>query len=122
MGVVHNRSVLKPRRQTLRTHGTPQEAILWNHLKGKKRGVKFRRQHSIRDFIVDFCCSERRLIVELDGYQHGEKDTIAYDAERTAYLKELRYAVLRFWNNEVNDNLDGVLFQIDSALNLPLVV
>ena len=105
MPSIHNRPILKSRRQTLRTHGTPQEAILWNHLKEKKRGVKFRRQHSIGDFIVDFCCPEKQLIVELDGHQHGERHTAAYDAERTAYLNELGYIVLRFWNNGVNKTI-----------------
>ena len=121
MPSIHNRSVLKSRRKILRTHGTPQEAILWNHLKNKKRGVKFRRQHSIGDFIVDFCCPEKRFIVELDGYRHGEKYVAAYDSERTSYLNELGYVVLRFWNNEINDNLDGVLLKIDSVLISPLI-
>ena len=88
-------------------------------MKGKGLGCKFRRQHSIGKYIVDFCCAERRLIVELDGSQHGEESAERYDRLRTEYLERLDYSVLRFWNSEVNVNLDGVLMTIQEALVTP---
>lgn len=116
MRTVHNLPVLKERRKELRNKATPQETILWSRLKAKTLGFKFRRQHSIGVYIVDFCCPEKKLIVELDGYQHGEKDNIVYDEERTAYLHEFGYTILRFWNNEIDANLDGVLLKIETTL------
>ena len=70
-------------------------------------GVHFRRQHAIGPYIVDFCSPSHKLIIELDGGQHLDQQE--YDAERTAYLEAKGYHVLRFWNNEVMENLDGVV-------------
>ncbi len=79
-------------------------------------GVKFRRQPSIGVYIVDFCPAQR-LIIEVDGSQHGEKNAELYDKVRTDYLQRLGYTVLRFWNNEINANLEGVLTTIEEALH-----
>ncbi len=117
MPTIHNLSILKERRRELRTHGTLEESILWNHLKNKLSGFKFRRQHSIGNFIVDFFCSAKRLIIELDGHKHKERDASAYDKERTAYLNERGYTVMRFWNNEIEENLESILSKINSALD-----
>ena len=102
---IKTRYEFKEKRRNLRNTATPQEIILWNQLKSKGLGAKFRRQHSIGKYIVDFCCPVRRLIVEIDGSQHGEEDAERYDTKRTQYLQDLGYTVLRFWNNEVNTNL-----------------
>ncbi len=80
-------------------------------------GAKFRRQHSIGVYIVDFCCSPQKLIVEIDGSQHSEEKAELYDNVRTDYLEKLGYTVLRFWNNEINVNLEGVLMKIEEILN-----
>jgi very-short-patch-repair endonuclease len=80
-------------------------------------GVKFRRQHAMGPFIVDFCCVERGLVLELDGGQHAERN--AADERRTRILQRFGYRVLRFWDNEVLSNLDGVLERISEALEDP---
>jgi 5-methyltetrahydrofolate--homocysteine methyltransferase len=101
----------------LRRKSTPQEIILWSRLKGRKfNNLKFRRQHLVGKYIVDFICLEKKLIIELDGYQHKEKDQKQYDKERTKYLKEQGFEIVRFWNNEVNNNLEGVFLKIESCL------
>jgi len=76
-------------------------------------GCKFRRQHSISKYIVDFYCPERKLIIEIDGSQHIEN---AYDAQRDEYLNNLGFKVLRFWDNDVSNNLDGILLKIIEGL------
>lgn len=95
----------------LRTGQTNAENLLWSHLRGHRLlGLKFRRQQPVGEYIVDFFCAENRLIVELDGGQH--QDRVAYDAKRDAWLKSEGYTVLRYWNNEVMGNLEGVLEDI----------
>ena len=89
---------------------TPQEIMVWKYLKNSNMGYKFRRQHSINFYIVDFCCPERKVIVEIDGSQHLQNKE--YDAERTRNLEAYGYVVLRFWNSEVNNNLGEVLEKI----------
>lgn len=92
----------------LRRAQTDAERALWFRLRDRRlAGLKFRRQIPIGFFIVDFCCESARLIVELDGGQHAERN--AEDAMRTADLEALGYLVLRFWNNDVINNTDGVL-------------
>ncbi|MFZ3034142.1 MAG: endonuclease domain-containing protein [Parvibaculum sp.] len=96
------------RARTLRTNQTDAEARLWSRLRNRSLGgFKFRRQIAVDPFIADFLCSESMLIVELDGGQHDEQ--AAADARRTAYLEGLGYCVLRFWNNDVLANTEGVL-------------
>jgi very-short-patch-repair endonuclease len=99
----------------LRQNMTPAEWRLWLAVKAKQlKGAKFRRQVPIGPYVADFVCVAARLIVELDGSQHG--DQAETDAERTRYLNERGYRVLRFWNNEVMANLDGVVGKIEFAL------
>lgn len=106
------------RTRTLRKNQTPQEVILWSRLRTKRfHGLKFRRQHSLGRYIVDFLCLEKKLIIELDGWQHKEERQEGYDQERTKFLENCGFRVLRFWNNEVNDNLDGVIFEIEKFVN-----
>ena len=89
---------------------TPQEIILWSRLRRNQiMGYKFRRQHSIGNYIVDFYCPEKKLIIEIDGLQHKREKDLRYDAKRTGYFNSLGIKVLRFWNNEVLTNLEGVL-------------
>jgi len=95
----------------LRHHLTEAEARLWQVLRAHRlNDVHFRRQHAIGPYIVDFCAPRQKLIVEVDGSQHLFQQ--AYDAERTAYLEAKGYRVLRFWNHEVMENLEGVLLRI----------
>lgn len=112
--VIHNLVNKKQVRKKLRSSATPQEIILWSRLKKNQLGYKFRRQHSIGMYIVDFYCSEKKLVIEIDGSQHIDN---SYDIQRDAYLKDLGFKILRFWDNDVNNNLDGVLLKIIESLN-----
>jgi very-short-patch-repair endonuclease len=89
---------------------TPQEVKLWVHLRAlKEQGLHFRRQVPREGYIVDFACLKSKLAIEIDGAQHGEPGNLQRDAERDADLAAAGFKVLRFWNNEVNENLDGVV-------------
>jgi len=90
---------------------------LWSRLKNKSfKNLKFRRQHPIGKYIVDFVCIEKKIVIELDGWQHKKKDHRKYDDERSAYLQKQGYGVIRFWNNEINNELDIVLMEIEKCL------
>ena len=94
--------------KSLRKNSTKAEKILWSKIRASQlEGIKFRRQQPIENYIVDFVSFEKRLIIELDGGQHSTNK--AKDRKRDALLVEKGFIVLRFWNNEVFENLDGVL-------------
>jgi very-short-patch-repair endonuclease len=102
----------------LRKNMTDSEIILWSYLKGKQlQGYKFRRQHSIGSYIVDFYCPKLKLVIELDGERHGERKNITYDEVRTEYLNSLGIKVLRYWNSEIYNNIAGVIEDIIYHLN-----
>ena len=112
------RKLLRGRAKTMRSTATPAEHRLWQILRGKRfDGYKFKRQLPIDDYIADFVCLGRRLIVEADGGQHSER---ARDIRRDAYLEAQGFRVLRFWNNEIFTNEEGVLTRILDALQSPL--
>ena len=95
----------------LRSNQTDSELKLWLQLRGRRlAGLKFRRQVPIAGFIADFLCEEAKLIVEVDGGQHAEPSRS--DMERTRIMQDAGFSVLRFWNNEVLANIDGVLQRI----------
>ncbi|MDD5285877.1 MAG: endonuclease domain-containing protein [Desulfuromonadaceae bacterium] len=111
--MLHNRPVLKTRRKELRNNSTPAEKLLWSMLQHSNLGGnKFRRQHSVGAYIVDFYCPSEKLAVELDGDSHFTGEAIEYDSERTAYLNALNIKVLRFLNTDVYDNLNVVCERI----------
>jgi very-short-patch-repair endonuclease len=94
--------------RTLRHNPTEAESRLWRVLRGHQMDdTHFRRQHTIGSYIVDFCAPSKKLIIEVDGSQHLDRE--AYDLERTAVLESQGYRVLRFWNHEVLNDLDGVV-------------
>src|SRR6266849_3760297 len=98
----------------LRRNATIAEQRLWNRVRSRALcGMKFVRQEPIGPYIVDLVCREQRLIIEVDGGQHAESER---DAVRDQWLRDHRYRVLRFWNNDVIQNIDGVLETIASAL------
>jgi very-short-patch-repair endonuclease len=106
--------------RTLRKRMTPQEIKLWVHLRSwRERGFHFRRQAPRDGFIVDFVCLKHRLIIEVDGGQHNFDSHAQRDAMRSEHFASQGFRVLRFWNNEVDRNLEGVLTMIDQALNDP---
>ncbi len=99
----------------LREELTPAESKLWAYLRGNKlNGVYFRRQHAIGQYVPDFCAIKAKLIIELDGSQHIDQDK--YDEERTKYLEKKGYKILRFWNSQVMNDIDGVIREIVAAL------
>ena len=107
------RRQISPHAARLRREATNVERRLWDNIRNRQlNGFKFRRQASLGPFIVDFLCIEARLIVELDGGQHSAER----DASRTLWLEGEGYHILRFWNHDVADNMDGVLEGIIAAL------
>jgi very-short-patch-repair endonuclease len=113
-----NRKELGKYRTTLRKNLTSAEASLWNLLKARQvSGHKFRRQHSIGNFIVDFCCPKQMLIIELDGNIHGENQQILNDDLRDNYLKDLGFTVLRFENKLVFQDPEFVINEIKKCLS-----
>lgn len=101
----------------LRTNMTEAESQLWPHLRKRRlHECKFRRQVVIGDYIIDFACMDRKLIVELDGSQHTLQRE--YDEERTRWLESQGYRVLRFWNFEVMEDVEAVLERIWNSLDL----
>ena len=111
---IFSKSKFKDRRKELRKYLTPQEFKLWFYLKSKNIGTKFRRQHGIGPYIVDFYCKEKNLIIELDGSQHLEARE--YDKERDLYLQTIGIKVLRFWNSEIDNNMEDVLNRIKQEI------
>lgn len=93
---------------------TPAEWRLWAHLRGGALGASFRRQHPVGPYYVDFYCAPLKIAVELDGSQHVER--AGYDAIRTKYLSKCGILVLRFWNNEVMENVESVCITIMDAI------
>jgi very-short-patch-repair endonuclease len=105
----------KPLARRLRRDTTDAEALLWRRIRDRALlGRKFRRQHPIGPYVADFVCIEARLAVELDGGQHDRR--AEETSVRTAFLEGRGFRVLRFWNNDVLANLDGVLERIACAL------
>lgn len=97
----------------LRGNLTEAEKKLWYYLRGKNLGVKFRRQQPIGKYFPDFVCLEKFLIIEIDGGQHFASED---DKVRDEYFKKEYFTVLRFWNNEVLENVEGVLIKIKGYL------
>ena len=115
---LHNYKYLKPRRKDLRNNLTPAEAILWKALKaGQLDNRKFRRQHSIGNFIVDFYCPTEKLIIEVDGKIHDDYSVSLHDAQRSEFLISHGFKVLRIENEDVYDNIEGVLQEIRNSFN-----
>jgi len=105
------------RARNLRRRQTDAEARLWQQLRARRlEPYKFRRQFPIGSFIADFSCKERRLVIELDGGQHAEPEEIAKDRRRTLALEAWGYRVIRFWDNEVLQNMEGVVEAILETL------
>ncbi|MDB6059785.1 MAG: methylase [Verrucomicrobiales bacterium] len=101
----------------LRRDQTNEEKQMWRALRaGRFAGFKFRRQHPIANYIVDFYCPQARVVVELDGFQHGLPDNICKDAERDRTLADQGIHVLRYWNRHWRSNRDGILLEIWNAL------
>ncbi len=101
----------------LRTNQTKAEILFWSKVRAKRfLGLKFKRQEPMHNYIVDFVCYEARLIVELDGSQHVDNEN---DAKRTKDLEAMGFLVKRYWNNQVIQNMDDVLYDLQSVIEGP---
>ncbi len=112
-------SDLLGRAREQRKNMTPAEKLLWQRIRSKILGMKFRRQHPINHFIADFYCHEAKLIVEVDGGYHEDEEQQDYDIGRTKELEEFGLRVIRFTNEEVKEDLDGVVRRIRNSLPHP---
>ena len=110
---VHNKKSLEEIRRNLRQESTPAEEFFWQQLRGSKlNGLKFKRQHSIGNYVVDFYCASKRLIVELDGEVHNTKEQKEKDKHRDENLAEMNFNILRFTNEDVLLNFQSVINKI----------
>lgn len=108
MNYKYNNQSTKKKRRELRKNPTDAERKVWNILKDGEMGVRFFRQYSIKQYILDFYCPTLRIAVEIDGGHHAEETHKRHDAKRSEFLTKQDIYVLRFWNNEVMQNLEGV--------------
>jgi very-short-patch-repair endonuclease len=108
----HIHPVLLARAREMRHPQTPAEATLWRVLRNRHTGFKFRRQHPIERFIIDFYCAEAKLLIKIDGESHLQPIQAEYNQVRSEYLEKLGYKVIRFTNDEVRYNIDVVVGEI----------
>lgn len=113
---IYHLTELKQRRRDLRQRSTEAEKLLWERLRNNQLGVKFRRQFSVRGYVVDFYCSEYRLVIELLGSIHKNASNRKYDSYRRRYLESFGMHIVEFWNGEVERNIEGVIAKIQSRL------
>jgi len=119
MTQIYNKTSEKDKRKQLRNNMTTAENILWGKIKGKQiETCKFRRQYSINQFVIDLYCPELKLAIEIDGESHFQDDAIKYDKERQVLIESIGVQFLRFNNNEVYNNLDGVLEVITEKVQI----
>jgi very-short-patch-repair endonuclease len=116
---LYNKKELKEYRIALRNKSTSAEVALWKLLKGSQTGRKFRRQHSIGNYITDFCCPSEKIIIELDGNGHGEYSKIEKEEIRDKYLEDLGFRILRFENRLVFQEPEYVLNEIKNNFRRP---
>ena len=118
--MIHYSPDLKEKSRDLRTHQTDMEQLLWKRLRRKQLGgYRFNRQKPLGHYIVDFYCHRARLVVEVDGGQHYLEENLSRDGERDLFLSGQGLKVLRFSNEEVKTNIEGVLETILANLNPP---
>ena len=116
----HNDKNLKDLRQQNRNNLTPAEVELWTHLQNSKlEGRKFRRQHSVGNYILDFYCPQEKFGIELDGRDHFTDNGYEADTKRTEYLNSLNIKIIRFENKEIFEQLEGVLEEIRQNFTTP---
>jgi very-short-patch-repair endonuclease len=117
--IVRGRGTLRARQ--LRANASDAEQKLWRLLRQKQlNGLRFRRQFPLGPYFADFVCLPARLVIEVDGNQHGEVTQVAHDMRRTVWLSRNNFRVIRFWASEVMSNTDAVVDGIEAALREPL--
>lgn len=115
---IFNKTQYKQRRQELRCNMTEPEQRLWQILRNKQMGIKFRRQHGIGHYIVDFYCSELKLIIEVDGNSHFSEEARGYDKVRDDFMLSLDMMIIRLKNDDVMKNIEGVHQHIKQQIDL----
>lgn len=115
-----NFRLLAEKARLMRNHPTEAEKLMWQILSGNRFGVNFRRQHIIGDCIVDFACLSKSLVIEIDGGYHDTEQQKQEDANRTEWLEQQGFSVIRFTNDEVFSKLDDVIQLIERYLQSPL--
>ncbi len=114
-----NMPTQKENARYLRKNMTPQEQKLWDVIRNRQfYGYRFLRQYVIGVYIVDFICREKKLIIEIDGGQHNEPKNLEYDKQRSLYLESKGYRIIRFWNNEIDNNITGVYQQLQKEFDI----
>jgi very-short-patch-repair endonuclease len=114
--MIENKNIFSQAAIDLRHNTTDEEKLLWERLRNRKfNGLKFRRQEAVGRFVADFICFEKKILIELDGSQHLEQKE--RDEERDLWFREQGYKVIRFWNHEVTEDVEGVLERIKQNLN-----
>ncbi len=122
MPFLYQNPIYKDRRRALRNASTDAERKLWSCLRSKQiDGLRFARQYSVGAYVLDFYCCEIRLAIEADGSQHGTNDGRINDEIRTQFLKEHGIRIVRFWNNEILQNIEGVVAAIREAVAAPTI-
>ena len=116
MAVPNSYDLLKEFARKNKNNLTPAEEMLWNQLRKNDMGVKFRRQHIIGDYIVDFVCLKKWLVIEVDGKYHDTTEQQESDDIRTEYLAGLGFSVIRFTNEEILNDMDAVLKVIEQYI------
>ncbi|MFA6474537.1 MAG: DUF559 domain-containing protein [Patescibacteria group bacterium] len=109
---IHNVRRLKDVRRALRRNMPKSEVVLWSYLRNRQLGVKFRRQHSIGPYIVDFYCPGKRLIIEVDGENHANSEQRAEDLARDVFAQQCHIRVVRVLNTDIQENIRGVIDEI----------
>jgi very-short-patch-repair endonuclease len=119
MKYLRNDPALKERRRELRRHQTDAERAFWACVRNRQfLGMRFFRQYSVGSYILDFYCPAIMLAVELDGSQHNQPEGREYDAARSEYLHAHGIEVIRFWNNEILHEIEGVLARLEMRVNV----
>ena len=114
---VFNQQSTKENRRRLKNQMTEAEEILWNSIRRDTLGVRFRRQFGIGNYIVDFYCPSKKLVIEIDGSQHYTDDGLGYDKVRDEFIGSLRIRIIRFRNKEILKDLAGVMEKIKTVLS-----
>ncbi len=121
MGLFRNQQCQNEDRRRLRNGATPAEVRLWHCLKSQNLGFKFRRQHGIGPYILDFYCPKLRLAIELDGITHTTEEEKAHDKHRDEFMSRLGITTLRFSNEEVFNTLDFMMKKLQDQINIQRV-
>ncbi len=119
MTPIFNKKSLKPRRRSLRRRSTETERILWSRLRRRQfHGLKFFRQYSVENYILDFYCPKKKVAIELDGFHHYQPEQWAYDERRTKWISQFGITVVRYPNNVIKENLEGVWVDLEGKLSV----